>query len=53
MATLILTIILVGIAAVLLGIRVLFVKGGKFPNGHAHSNPELRRRGAQCPSRDL
>lgn len=53
MATVIISIALVGIAAVLLGIRVLFVKGGKFPNGHAHAHPELRRRGARCPQSDL
>ncbi len=53
MATVIIAIVLVGVAVVLLGVRVLFVKGGKFPNGHAHANPELRRRGAKCPSSDL
>ena len=24
------------------------VKGGKFPNTHIHSNPEMRRRGITC-----
>lgn len=31
------TIILVAASVVLLGVKVLFVKGGKFPSGHIHS----------------
>lgn len=34
MKTLILSVILVGIAFLLLGVKVLFVKGGRFPMGH-------------------
>ncbi len=44
----ILSVVLVGLAVVLLGVKVLFVKGGRFPSGHAHDNPELRRRGVGC-----
>lgn len=44
MKTLIPTLILVLIAVVLLGIRVLFVKGGKFPDGHAHNLPALQKK---------
>ncbi len=43
--TVILAVVLIGIAIVALGIKVLFVKGGRFPSGHAHDLPELRRRG--------
>lgn len=39
---------LVGLAVVLMGVKALFVKGGKFPSGHAHDHPELRRRGIGC-----
>lgn len=39
---------LIGLAVLLLGVKVLFVKGGQFPTGHAHDNPELRRRGVGC-----
>lgn len=39
---------LIGIAVVLLGVKVLFVKGGRFPSGHAHDSQELRRRGIGC-----
>ena len=44
MKTLILTLILVALAMVLLGVRVLFVKGGKFPNSHAHNIPALKKK---------
>lgn len=37
------TLLLLLAAILLLGIRVLFVKGGKFPSGHAH-DIETRRR---------
>lgn len=36
MKTVILAIILVAAAFVLLGVKVLFVKGGKFPSHHHH-----------------
>ncbi|MDE7388490.1 MAG: hypothetical protein K2M97_04475 [Muribaculaceae bacterium] len=48
MKLLLLTIGLLLIAVLLLGVRVLFVKGGKFPSGHVAANPELRRRGIGC-----
>lgn len=37
MKTVILAIMLVAVAFVLLGVRVLFVKGGKFPSHHHHN----------------
>ena len=46
--TLLLSISLLGIAFVLLGIKVLFVNGARFPSGHAHSSPQLRQRGVAC-----
>ncbi len=33
---------------VLLGVRVFFVKGGRFPNGHVSGNRALRDRGIGC-----
>lgn len=44
MKILLLTFILLAIAFILLGVKVLFVKGGKFPSGHAHDIPALRSR---------
>lgn len=46
--TLLAGVLLIGVAVVLLGVKALFVKGGKFPSGHAHDIPELRRRGVGC-----
>ncbi len=45
---LILTIVLVLIAVLLLGIRVFFVKGGRFPNTHIEGNKALRQQGIHC-----
>lgn len=36
LTTLVFAIVLVAAAIVMLGVKVLFVKGGKFPSGHAH-----------------
>lgn len=44
MKLLLITIALVAVAVVLLGVKVLFVKGGKFPSGHAHDLPQLKRK---------
>lgn len=49
---LLLTIFILALAVVLLGVKVFFVKGGKFPSMHAHSSPELRRRGVGCATSD-
>ncbi len=48
MKVLLLTIILLGICVLLLGIKVLFVKGSRFPSGHAGSSKALRERGVSC-----
>ncbi len=41
-------IVLVAVAVALLGVKVFFVKGGRFPNTHVHGNPEMKRRGITC-----
>ena len=48
MTTLLLTLVIVGLAVLLLGVKVFFVKGGRFPNTHIHDNPEMRKRGIKC-----
>ncbi len=48
MKTLVLTIAFLLIAVVLLGVKVMFVKGGRFPSGHVHDIPALRDRGIGC-----
>ena len=32
----------------LLGVKVLFVKNGKFPSGHIHDNPAMRKHNIEC-----
>lgn len=46
--TLILTLILVGLAVILLGVRVFFVKGGEFPKTEIEDQPALRAKGIVC-----
>lgn len=48
MSTLLLTVALVAVAVVLLGVKIFFVKGGRFPNTHIHDNPEMKKRGISC-----
>ena len=42
------TLLIVAICIVLLGVKVFFVKGGKFPNGHVSGNKAMRDRGIGC-----
>ena len=44
MKLLLITICLLLAAVVLMGVKVLFVKGGKFPSGHVHDNVALKRK---------
>jgi len=45
---LILTVFLVAVSVILLGIRIFFIKDGKFPSSHVGDSPELKRRGITC-----
>lgn len=45
-----LTILIIGISFVLLAVKVIFVKGGRFPSGHAGHSAALRRKGIGCAS---
>ena len=47
-ATLLLTLAIVALAVLLLGVKVFFVKGGRFPNTHIHDNSEMHKRGITC-----
>ncbi len=47
MKVVILAIIIVAICFLLLGVKVLFVRGGRFPSGHTHS-AAFRSRGIGC-----
>lgn len=48
--TMLLTALLIGVAVILLGVKIFFVKGGKFPSGHVGDNPALREKGISCAS---
>lgn len=53
MKTLFLAIILIAFAVVAMAVKVIFVKGGRFPSGHAHDLPALKKRGVGCASQDV
>ncbi|MEG1563987.1 MAG: hypothetical protein RR365_09720 [Bacteroides sp.] len=46
--TLLITLLIVAICVALLGIRMLLLKGGKFPSGHVSGNKAMRARGIGC-----
>lgn len=46
--TILITLLIVAICLALLGIKMLLVKGGKFPNGHVSGNKALREKGITC-----
>ncbi len=46
--TILITVLFVALCVLLLGVRVFFVKGGKFPNGHVSGNKAMRERGIGC-----
>lgn len=46
--TILITVLIVAICGVLLGVKILFVKGGKFPNTHVSGNKALRDKGITC-----
>lgn len=43
-----LILLIVAISVLLLGVKVFFVKGGRFPNGHVSGNKAMRERGIGC-----
>ena len=49
MKVFLLTLALVALAVLLLGVKVFFTRGGRFPNTHIHDNKHMRKRGITCP----
>lgn len=47
-STLLLTLLLLAVGVLFLCIRMLLVKGGKFPNPHVGGNKALQKRGIGC-----
>lgn len=48
--TILISLLIVAICLVLLGVKVFFIKGGKFPNGHVSGNKALRKKGLVVPN---
>ena len=46
--TLLISVLIIGIAMVLLLVRVLFVKRGEFKSQHIHDSEAMRERGIHC-----
>lgn len=46
--TVLITLLIVAICVLLLGLKIFFVKGGKFPNGHVSGNKAMRDKGISC-----
>lgn len=44
------TFALLAIAIIMLGVKVLFTKNGKFPSHHAAHSAALKSKGVQCAS---
>lgn len=47
LVTLLAVVALLAMAIALLGVKALFVKGGRFPSGHVHDLPRRRRQAQQ------
>lgn len=46
--TVLITGAIIALAFLLLGIKVIFVKGGRFPNTHISGNKALKKQGIGC-----
>lgn len=46
--TILAALILIGIAVIGLAIRIIIIKGGRFPETHVGHNKEMRKRGIFC-----
>ena len=46
--TILITIVIIAIVVLLLGFKIFFVKGGRFPSMHISSNKEMKRKGISC-----
>ena len=46
--TLLITLLIVAISMLLLGVKVIFQKNGRFPATHVSSSPAMRKKGIGC-----
>lgn len=48
MKVIIMSILLLSIGIILMSVRILFIKGGRFPSSHVSANKSLRDKGITC-----
>ncbi|MCD8263691.1 MAG: hypothetical protein LUD02_05640 [Tannerellaceae bacterium] len=48
LTTFLITVIILVISVLLMSVKVIFIKGGKFPNTHVSGNKALREKGIAC-----
>lgn len=48
MATILVSIGVIALCVILLGVKIFFVKNGRFPSGHVHDNPAMRKHHIHC-----
>ncbi|MBQ8565341.1 MAG: hypothetical protein IJ442_05875 [Bacteroidaceae bacterium] len=48
LTTILISVVIVAVAVLLLGVKVFFVKGGKFPGLHISGNKEMQKKGITC-----
>ena len=46
--TILISFAIIAISVLLLGVKMIFIKGGKFPNTHVSGNPKMRECGVGC-----
>ena len=46
--TIALTLLIIAIAVVLLSVKVIFKKNGRFSSQHIHDNPKKKKKGIDC-----
>lgn len=46
--TILIAVAIIGVALLLLGVKMLLLKNGKFPNTHVSGNPKMKECGVGC-----
>ena len=46
--TILISIVILVISLLLLGVKMIFTKGGEFPNTHVSGNPKMQEDGVSC-----
>ncbi|MCF0205313.1 MAG: hypothetical protein HUK12_08520 [Muribaculaceae bacterium] len=53
LATILFSVIIIAVAIAIMAVKIIFVKGGKFPGPHAHDSAALRKKGVKCASKQI